>query len=212
MRIRIDLLSRGQRIEGESYQVSIDIGSWNLVREFGRSELIELRDRINQLFGFKEISDLFNIDIPKAEEIKRFHNRNRDQCESCELRLKACRECVLVCQSPLERDLYLALLRNGLNIELQKRINKDGSCHNYTESIDKESILTIPDFYVATDSKKLAIYADGHTYHERTEYQALRDRNIDRELQSLGYMVLRFTGKEIRSDTQTVVDNIRKNL
>jgi len=112
----------------------------------------------------------------------------------------------------LERDLFLEFKRNGMNAELQKRINKDGSCHENTEAVNRDSILTIPDFYIEDGNKRLAIYADGHTYHERTEYQALRDRNIDRELQALGFMVLRFTGKEIRTDLPSVIQNIRKNL
>ena len=57
-----------------------------------------------------------------------------------------------------------------------------------------DNILTIPDFYIETEKSKMCIYADGHTYHERTENQALRDRNIDRELQKIGYKVLRYTG------------------
>lgn len=45
--------------------------------------------------------------------------------------------------------------------------------------------------------KKLAIYADGHEFHERTKQQAQRDRSIDRKLQKLGFVVFRFTGSEI---------------
>ena len=50
------------------------------------------------------------------------------------------------------------------------------------------------------------------SYLERTEKQALRDRNIDRELQKLGYIVLRYTGQEIRKDCSLVVENIKSNI
>jgi very-short-patch-repair endonuclease len=72
--------------------------------------------------------------------------------------------------------------------------------------------MTIPDFYIEIGNKKICIYADGHTYHERTEEQALRDRNIDRELQNLGFIVLRFTGKEIRERMENVIETIKKNI
>ena len=75
-----------------------------------------------------------------------------------------------------------------------------------------DNLLTIPDFYIETEQIKLCIYADGHTYHERTENQALRDKNIDRMLQKLGFKVLRYTGKEIRQDCEQVVLNIKSHM
>ena len=43
----------------------------------------------------------------------------------------------------------------------------------------------------------IVVECDGHDFHERTKEQAARDRARDRELQSSGYLVLRFTGSEI---------------
>lgn len=45
-----------------------------------------------------------------------------------------------------------------------------------------------------------AVECDGHEFHERTKEQAQRDKERDRYLQSLGLMVLRFTGSEIWRD------------
>lgn len=95
---------------------------------------------------------------------------------------------------------------------MQLRINKDGSFYDFPKKINFDNILTIPDFYIEKDNLRVCIYADGHTYHERTEKQALRDRNIDRELQKLGFKVLRYTGQEIRKDCSLVVENIIVNL
>lgn len=49
-------------------------------------------------------------------------------------------------------------------------------------------------------SKPIAIECDGHDFHERTKGQAIRDRKRDRELQRLGFHVMRFTGAEIHHD------------
>ena len=44
---------------------------------------------------------------------------------------------------------------------------------------------------------KIVVEADGHDFHEKTKYQAQRDRKRDRDIQSYGYKVMRFTGSEI---------------
>jgi hypothetical protein len=48
--------------------------------------------------------------------------------------------------------------------------------------------------------KKMIIECDGHDFHERTKEQAKKDRSRDRFLQSLGYLVFRYTGHEIWKD------------
>lgn len=47
---------------------------------------------------------------------------------------------------------------------------------------------------------KIIIECDGHDFHERTKDQAQRDRAKDRDWQSAGYRVFRFTGSEIYRD------------
>lgn len=59
---------------------------------------------------------------------------------------------------------------------------------------------------------KCAVEADGHTYHERTKEQAAYDRARDREMQALGYIVLRFTGSEIHHDPWACADSIFKAM
>lgn len=48
--------------------------------------------------------------------------------------------------------------------------------------------------------KKMVLECDGHDYHDRTKEQARKDRGRDRTLQSLGYLVYRYTGSDIWSD------------
>jgi very-short-patch-repair endonuclease len=123
-----------------------------------------------------------------------------------------CHRCVNICESPLERDLLHNLVLIGINPELQLRISKFNEVGHYPVDVNKESILTIPDFYLENGMKKVCIYTDGHSYHERTENQAMRDRSIDRELQNFGYQVLRFTGKEIREKMDIVIATIKRSI
>lgn len=46
----------------------------------------------------------------------------------------------------------------------------------------------------------VAIECDGHDFHEKTKEQAQRDKRRDRDLQRLGWRVVRFTGSEICRD------------
>ena len=66
------------------------------------------------------------------------------------------------------------------------------------------------DFFIENKQTKLCVYTDGHSYHERTEDQAKRDRNIDRKLQELGFQVLRYTGKEVNENPLKIINEIQK--
>jgi hypothetical protein len=62
-------------------------------------------------------------------------------------------------------------------------------------------VVTRPDLVKRTRVKKnLIIECDGHEFHEKTKAQAARDKKRDRTLQSLGYVVIRFTGSEVYND------------
>lgn len=185
--------------------------SLDIVQTLTEKELKNLLKDISTILGYQEILEKFDCTFVDAEDITKFWGKER-RCEICELKMKQCFKCVKVCESPLERDLFIKLIVEGFQPELQLRINKDNTQEKYPQPVNKELILTIPDFYIESENKKVCIYTDGHTYHERNEYQASRDRNIDRELQGMGYLVLRFTGKEVRDDINKVFESIKKNL
>lgn len=48
--------------------------------------------------------------------------------------------------------------------------------------------------------KGVIVEFDGHDFHERTKEQAEHDKKRDRKLTSLGYQILRFTGREVWRD------------
>jgi very-short-patch-repair endonuclease len=58
----------------------------------------------------------------------------------------------------------------------------------------------------------IVVECDGHDYHERTKEQAARDRSRDRELQSRGFKVFRFTGSEIYRDAFKCAREVHKQL
>lgn len=207
--IKISLVNK------DEYKISISLDGWELNRIVSSKAIADLQKEINEATGITKIIEVFQCSGEEARRIRDFWEMKNIKywcTKDCSFKWKECYACAIMCQSPLERDLLLELRKNDFNPILQRRINKDGSFYEFPKELDFDNILTIPDFYIETPQTKLCIFADGHSFHERTQHQALRDRNIDRELQRIGYKVLRYTGLEIRNDCSQVVENIKKNL
>lgn len=212
MKIKIDVAEKSSAFKVENYKIILPLfGDLNIEKIVSENELKVFLEEAETVLGFKEIMEAFNCNVKDAKEIKEKNDRN-SECRNCDLKMKECYRCCKVCESPLEQKLLKALARSNIKTELQLRINKDNTISHFPEPVDPSKILTIPDFYVETEDKKICIYTDGHTYHERTEYQAVRDRSIDRELQNLGYVVLRYTTSEINQKIDETVENIKKAM
>lgn len=213
MKVKIDVeAKKDDSSKIDCYKISFQLaGDIEVSKKLYEPDMKELLDDIVDVLGYKPIMEKFKCTIKEAQEIRKKIDRDSD-CKDCELKLKECYRCCNVCENSLERDLLKALVKNNIEVELQLRINKDNTVSHFPEPVDPKKILTIPDFYLESDNKKICIYTDGHTYHERTEYQAVRDRSIDRELQNLGYVVLRFTTSEIRNGLSKVIKVIKKSI
>jgi hypothetical protein len=59
---------------------------------------------------------------------------------------------------------------------------------------------------------RVVIEADGHDFHERTKEQAARDKRRDRDLQTAGWTVLRFSGSEIWRAPHECVEDVMRCL
>jgi len=94
------------------------------------------------------------------------------------------------CESPIEALLYLELLLRHVFERWPDMVWTQYKIGPYRVDIAAE-------FKLGSKTHKVAIECDGHDYHERTEQQARHDKNKDRFLQSQGWLVARFTGKEI---------------
>ncbi len=81
--------------------------------------------------------------------------------------------------SPIEYKFHKECFKQGLNIQMQKEIAQYRI-----------------DFYVEVGSHKLVIELDGSRFHQ-TNDQITRDVKRQRDLQMMGYTVVRFSGTEI---------------
>ncbi|TYS57919.1 DUF559 domain-containing protein [Bacillus infantis] len=96
------------------------------------------------------------------------------------------------CESPIERRLFDALTASGYDVNAQVR---RGSYR-----ID-----------LALISYNIAIECDGKEFHSSPEAKK-RDRRKDAYLRKNGWVVLRFSGRQINKELPKVVERIEKEL
>lgn len=172
-------------------------------------EAEKIYDDLREKLGLNHQIGLSDKEI---NEIVEFQDSNPKLCFSCKYRMKECDRCVMVCESPIERDLFLGLLKAGLDPKLQAWIARNGNMYPRESNFSPRDCLTRPDFYFENENGRFCIYADGFTYHNKSEDKVGKDRNIDNQLQNYGYRVIRFTGKRIREDLKAVVKEVKQMI
>jgi hypothetical protein len=197
------------------YLITIeDNGSkWDKTLICDRQDLLKLRETIDKFIQAETTAELLGISEEQGSKIDAFH-KSEQLCKDCSLKLTHnCVTCALEIESPLERTLFLEFRKNYIPFQIQYALDHSGEQIDISEnkrSKNFSNVLTVADFFIQKKDLKLCVYTDGHTYHERTEDQATRDRKIDRKLQELGYKVLRYTGKEVREKTDKIISDIKK--
>jgi hypothetical protein len=189
--------------------------TWDLTYQCSRGELEKFKVEIEKILADTSIAEILSISNGDAEIVEK-HHKTDDLCKACEYKMTgSCVTCLLELDSPLERKLFLELKRNYIKFNHQygldwkgNSIQISGRTYNNPTTNFKE-VLTIADFYIEKSGRKLCVYTDGHTYHERTEGQAQHDRNIDRKLQELGFQVLRYTGKDVNENIEKIIFEIK---
>jgi hypothetical protein len=189
--------------------------TWLLTYQCSKDELLKFKNQIEDLITNTSVSETLNVTEEQERIIEDFYKSDA-LCQGCKFKLtNNCKDCIFVMQSPLERKLFVALRDTYIKFTPQYPIDWKGNHSNVLENklpnapINYKNILTIPDFFISRGDKKLCVYTDGHTFHEKTEDQTTRDKNIDRNLQKHGYTVMRFTGKEIRENIDVVIKEIK---
>jgi len=205
-------------VERTEYLLSLNGGSKDWINTFRTNlkELTKFRDEISEIIDATTTAETLDITTEKAKILEE-HYATDPLCQNCDFKLThACETCIFSLQSPLERKLFLALNHTYIRFHVQYPLNWKGEMisidgKSYDNPINNfKEVLTVVDFYIEKRDVKLCVYTDGHTYHERTEEQAQRDKRIDRKLQELGFQVLRYTGKYVNEDTVKIVDEIKK--
>lgn len=190
--------------------------SWDQVFECDRKDLERLLKDLDNVLGESSLSELLGIPEEQATIIEAAH-RDDPLCQGCKFKgTWRCVPCLIEIQSPIERILFLELSKAGIDFKIQFGISHYGNSLNvkkrsYEDPIHNfKDVLTVADFYIRVRDAQLCVYTDGHTYHERTEEQALKDRSQDRKLQQLGFTVFRYPGKAVRENPSKIVQEIKE--
>ena len=190
--------------------------NWTKTIRCELKELTKFRDELTAIIETTTTAEKLGISNEKANIIDK-HNETDEICSNCSYKISNnCLTCLFDLQSPLERKLFLELKKNYVRFETQyplnwkgENISIRGKSYNNPKNNFKD-VLTVADFFIEKRGVKLCIYTDGHTYHERTEEQAQRDKRIDRKLQEFGFQVLRYTGKDVNENIENIVTEIKQ--
>lgn len=120
---------------------------------------------------------------------------------TCDYQL-ALEQSLIDCESPIEQLLALELQDIGLEnmlsfnpfvdvIGIEKQQEIQGKSKKYR--VD----FLIPVFYTNQGGKMFVVECDGYEFHQKTKKQVEEDNKRHRELQSMGYEIIRFSGTEI---------------
>ena len=216
-KVKFSRITRDEEYEMTEYLISIfEKGKrWHKSIVCNLADLEKFRDEISKVIDLTSTAEKLNIAQDKAKKLDK-HYANDALCLNCKYRYSShCKTCVFELHSPLERKLYLALTNEYIKFSVQYPLNWNGehisiegkSYHNPKNNF--KEVLTVADFFLDQKGIKLCVYTDGHTFHEKTEEQAQHDKRIDRKLQKLGYKVLRYTGKDVNEDVESIVREIK---
>lgn len=208
-RIKVERIILPDRNTKEQYLVVLKTKKGEIETIFHPSEIGKAYEEIKVALG---ITHSHSLTEDQIDQIVSFQNQNPDLCFSCQFRMKECERCFFVCESPLERTLFLSLKKADLDPKLQVWIAKNGKMYPRTSNFSPRDCLTRPDFYFENEDHKLCIYTDGFTYHNNTEEKVSKDQFINRELQKFGYKIMRFPGKDIRENIPSVISQIKEYL
>lgn len=145
----------------------------------------------------EKVLNSFSELVGRAENHS-FHVDLSNECFDCEL------------ESPIEKIFLIAFKAVG-------RIN--GHFHEIGQSVSIDPQKKIDkyrvDFEVALihweksqTIRRAVVECDGHEFHDRSEPERRYEKQRDRYLQSLGYRIFHFTGKEIKDDPVSTVSEV----
>jgi len=124
------------------------------------------------------------------------------------------------CESPVEQMLVAALWELWRCRVREGRLGMDAVLKGAPHSFPNRRVMIEPQKVIATEQARyradvlvyivpgdekgrgiapgpLVVEVDGHEFHERTKFQAARDRQRDRAMIAEGFRVVRFTGQEV---------------
>lgn len=107
-------------------------------------------------------------------------------------------------ESNMEKSMGLALIKEGIPFIPQYEIKENVAKQKSRRVISK------PDYFIVGSCGCIAIFCDSRKYHNRKKNQLLKDKRINERLQKMGFVVLRFTDKELTLQLEKCIEKIKE--
>lgn len=169
---------------------------------------------------FKKIDDdLYGAIIEKKDSIKDYLCNNVESfytgiLEDFKENLDSS---LFMCESPIEQMLSLEFERIGIvnmmlfnpNIDIVD-VDKQGELEIDGKTYRADFVIPVIYKQKTGDDKYqlFIVECDGHEFHQKTKEQVERDNIRTRAFQKAGYMVIRFSGREINKNPRKCVKEI----
>lgn len=142
--------------------------------------------------------------LASQKEYKALPKRVKQEIER---KVDTLRDCLVFnlrkCESPIEQLLSVHLIDSVEHFLTKNSIfptSVDAQIIPQSE-IEIYSKVYRLDFHIIVEvfdkEFNFAVECDGHDFHEKTKEQARKDKERDRNLQRIGFTIIRFTGSEI---------------
>ncbi|MDI1354774.1 MAG: DUF559 domain-containing protein [bacterium] len=215
---KVSLNSNRHHSEQTKYLITVEEkkSKWELTYQCSKEELIRFKKEIEDLITNTSNAETLNVTEEQEKIIEKYYKTD-SICSNCKDKLThQCVTCLFSLQSPLERKMFVALNNTYIRFTPQYPVDVRGEL-SYTHSdqlpntpVNKKNILTTVDFFFQKGDRKLCVYTDGETYHKGNPEQAAKDNIINNKLRDFGYTVLRFTGKEINENMDSIIHEIKQ--
>ncbi len=168
-------------------------------------------DKLTRIVVIKDGKNIGKMDVTEKEMEEYFEFPEEKPNTRIEELLK--------CESPIERLLLLSLFEN-IAPSLYLLCNRE-PFHEFSFDIKQQAVIPMGgvnkyrcDFLLSVsffDSRSdvkitqidCVIECDGHDFHEKTKEQVAKEKKRDRDLISMGYDVIHFSGSEIWNDADS---------
>jgi hypothetical protein len=177
-------------------------------------------DKLTRIIVIKDGANIGMMDVAE-KEMEAFFNAPQNRPEMPV-------EVLLHCESPIERLLAVSLA--GALVPKMNYIYRNMDYNEVLTEITPQYVICIGKdnkyrcdlflsvSFILSDSELIkvecVIECDGHDFHEKTKEQVARGKRRDRDLISMGYDVIHFSGSEIWHDvdacSQYICDFIEK--
>jgi very-short-patch-repair endonuclease len=195
--------------------VGIDSNEFRTKIACNRDQLEDLLKDITDFLAETKNADRLGVTREQAIQITTAYSEDA-LCYNCNYRwTQSCSTCLLQLANESARKLFLALKSAKIEVDVNRPLNRHGTQINIKNDVTKSNqhnysdFLISVDFFIASEKNNLCLFVDHYPDVSKTEHDVTLDSFVDRKLQQLGFVVLRYTDMEINRNIEKIIKEIQ---